>query len=102
MLKKKKKSRGSRDFNCDFEFGERDGPSHDDDWTMADVMKQLKKKVENNLLRSSTVTSSHTWNNGKSMTLSTCVFVLTFCVLSAENLDNSGPENRENPPKEES
>lgn len=47
MLKKKKKSRGSRDFNCGFEFGERDGPSHDDDWAMADVMKQLKKKVEN-------------------------------------------------------
>uniref|UniRef100_A0A669E9T9 RNA helicase n=1 Tax=Oreochromis niloticus TaxID=8128 RepID=A0A669E9T9_ORENI len=44
VLKKKKKSRGSRDFNCDFEFGERDGPSHDDDWAMADVMKQLKKK----------------------------------------------------------
>uniref|UniRef100_A0A3Q0S9H5 RNA helicase n=1 Tax=Amphilophus citrinellus TaxID=61819 RepID=A0A3Q0S9H5_AMPCI len=46
VLKKKKKSRGSRDFNCDFEFGERDGPSHDDDWAMADVMKQLKNKVE--------------------------------------------------------
>lgn len=44
VLKKKKKSRGSRDFNCDFEFGERDGPSHDDDWAMADVMKQLKNK----------------------------------------------------------
>ncbi|XP_030585801.1 putative ATP-dependent RNA helicase DDX27 isoform X2 [Archocentrus centrarchus] len=44
LKKKKKKSRGSRDFNCDFEFGERDGPSHDDDWAMADVMKQLKNK----------------------------------------------------------
>lgn len=46
IVLKKKKSRGSRDFNCDFEFGERDGPSHDDDWAMADVMKQLKNKVE--------------------------------------------------------
>uniref|UniRef100_A0A3Q1I314 RNA helicase n=1 Tax=Anabas testudineus TaxID=64144 RepID=A0A3Q1I314_ANATE len=44
--KKKLKSSGSRDFNCDFEFGERDVLNHDDDWVMADVIKQLKNKVE--------------------------------------------------------
>lgn len=42
--KKKFKNLGSRDFNCDFEFGERD-VLNDDDWVMADVMKQLKNKV---------------------------------------------------------
>ncbi|XP_026205534.1 probable ATP-dependent RNA helicase DDX27 isoform X2 [Anabas testudineus] len=42
--KKKLKSSGSRDFNCDFEFGERDVLNHDDDWVMADVIKQLKNK----------------------------------------------------------
>ncbi|KAI3369663.1 hypothetical protein L3Q82_024500 [Scortum barcoo] len=46
VLNKKKKfgSRGVKDFNTDFEFGERDGLNHDDDWVMDDVMKQLKKK----------------------------------------------------------
>ncbi|XP_072237461.1 probable ATP-dependent RNA helicase DDX27 isoform X2 [Leuresthes tenuis] len=46
VLNRKKKfgSGGSRDFNCDFEFGERDGPELDENWAMADVMKQLKKK----------------------------------------------------------
>ncbi|KAM9859631.1 putative ATP-dependent RNA helicase DDX27 [Aulostomus maculatus] len=48
VLNRKKKlgnqSRGARDFNADFEFGERDGFDHGDDWVMADVMKQLKKK----------------------------------------------------------
>lgn len=45
ILNRKKKfgSRGARDFNNDFEFGERDG-LNDDDWVMADIMKQLKKK----------------------------------------------------------
>ncbi|XP_070758517.1 probable ATP-dependent RNA helicase DDX27 [Enoplosus armatus] len=46
VLNRKKKfgSRGARDFNTDFEFGERDGLNHNDDWVMADVMKQLKNK----------------------------------------------------------
>ncbi|XP_054640762.1 probable ATP-dependent RNA helicase DDX27 isoform X2 [Dunckerocampus dactyliophorus] len=48
VLNRKKKfgsqSRGARDFNTDFVFGEADGLAHDDDWVMADVMKQLKKK----------------------------------------------------------
>ncbi|KAM6927962.1 putative ATP-dependent RNA helicase DDX27 [Xenentodon cancila] len=46
VLNRKKKlgNRGSRDFNCDFEFGERDGQNQDKDWLMADVMKQLKNK----------------------------------------------------------
>lgn len=44
--KKKFKSSGSRDFNCNFEFGERDVLNDDDDWAMADVIKQLKNKVE--------------------------------------------------------
>jgi len=49
VLNRKKKfgnqTRGARDFNMDFEFGERDGLNHDnDDWVMADVMKQLKNK----------------------------------------------------------
>ncbi|XP_069544069.1 probable ATP-dependent RNA helicase DDX27 isoform X1 [Brachyistius frenatus] len=35
---------GARDFNCDFDFGERDGLARDKDWPMADVLKQLKKK----------------------------------------------------------
>uniref|UniRef100_UPI003AAFD814 probable ATP-dependent RNA helicase DDX27 n=1 Tax=Centroberyx gerrardi TaxID=166262 RepID=UPI003AAFD814 len=38
-----KQGRGARDFSADFEFGERDGPDNED-WTMADVMAQLKKK----------------------------------------------------------
>ncbi|XP_056220624.1 probable ATP-dependent RNA helicase DDX27 isoform X1 [Seriola aureovittata] len=42
--KKKLKNFGSKDFNTDFQFGERDVLNHDDDWVMADVMKQLKKK----------------------------------------------------------
>uniref|UniRef100_A0AAQ5WW58 RNA helicase n=1 Tax=Amphiprion ocellaris TaxID=80972 RepID=A0AAQ5WW58_AMPOC len=42
VLNRKKKSGGSRDFNCDFDFGERDGGT-DEDW-MEDVLKQLKKK----------------------------------------------------------
>eukprot|EP00064_Thunnus_orientalis_P025342 superscaffoldBa00012558_g25697 len=50
VLNRKKKfgnqTRGARDFNTDFEFGERDGLNHDDDWVMADVMKQLKNKVK--------------------------------------------------------
>uniref|UniRef100_A0A8D0DF83 RNA helicase n=1 Tax=Sander lucioperca TaxID=283035 RepID=A0A8D0DF83_SANLU len=46
VLNRKKKlgSRGAKDFNADFDFGERDGPTNDD-WVMADVMKQLKNKV---------------------------------------------------------
>ncbi|KAM7421759.1 hypothetical protein PAMA_010019 [Pampus argenteus] len=48
ILNRKKKfgnqTRGTRDFNTDFEFGERDGLNHDNDWVMADVMKQLKDK----------------------------------------------------------
>uniref|UniRef100_A0A8D0DF81 RNA helicase n=1 Tax=Sander lucioperca TaxID=283035 RepID=A0A8D0DF81_SANLU len=45
VLNRKKKlgSRGAKDFNADFDFGERDGPTNDD-WVMADVMKQLKNK----------------------------------------------------------
>uniref|UniRef100_A0A1A7Y646 RNA helicase n=1 Tax=Iconisemion striatum TaxID=60296 RepID=A0A1A7Y646_9TELE len=46
VLNRKKKfgNRGSKDFNCDFAFEERDGLNLDDDWPMADVLKQLKKK----------------------------------------------------------
>ncbi|XP_051932252.1 probable ATP-dependent RNA helicase DDX27 [Hippocampus zosterae] len=48
VLNRKKKfgnqSGGARDFNHDFVFGERDALDHGDDWAMADVMKQLKKK----------------------------------------------------------
>ncbi|XP_029990510.1 putative ATP-dependent RNA helicase DDX27 isoform X2 [Sphaeramia orbicularis] len=48
ILNRKKKfgkqHRGAQDFNADFEFGERDGVKDDDDWALADVMKQLKKK----------------------------------------------------------
>ncbi|XP_061906447.1 probable ATP-dependent RNA helicase DDX27 [Entelurus aequoreus] len=48
VLNRKKKfgsqSRGARDFNTDFVFGERDGLAQNDEWIMADVMKQLKKK----------------------------------------------------------
>ncbi|CAJ1051207.1 probable ATP-dependent RNA helicase DDX27 [Xyrichtys novacula] len=46
VLNRKKKlgNRGVKDFNADFEFGERDGLNDNDDWVMADVMKQLKKK----------------------------------------------------------
>ncbi|XP_014869952.1 putative ATP-dependent RNA helicase DDX27 [Poecilia latipinna] len=46
ILNRKKKFGGQRstDFNCDFEFGERDGLSLDEDWAMSDVLKQLKKK----------------------------------------------------------
>uniref|UniRef100_A0A8C7Z2H7 RNA helicase n=1 Tax=Oryzias sinensis TaxID=183150 RepID=A0A8C7Z2H7_9TELE len=42
--KKKQGPRSCRDFNCDFEFVETDRPSRDEDWAMADVMSQLKKK----------------------------------------------------------
>ncbi|XP_041636437.1 probable ATP-dependent RNA helicase DDX27 [Cheilinus undulatus] len=46
ILNRKKKlgGRGTKDFNTDFVFGERDGLNDDDDWVMADVMKQLKNK----------------------------------------------------------
>ncbi|XP_028285432.1 putative ATP-dependent RNA helicase DDX27 isoform X2 [Parambassis ranga] len=46
VLNRKKKfgAQKSKDFNCDFEFGERDVLNQDDDWVMADVMKQLKNK----------------------------------------------------------
>uniref|UniRef100_A0A8P4KJA0 RNA helicase n=1 Tax=Dicentrarchus labrax TaxID=13489 RepID=A0A8P4KJA0_DICLA len=46
VLNRKKKfgNRGVKDFNADFEFGERDGLNCDEDWVMADVMKQLKNK----------------------------------------------------------
>nr|XP_015813847.2 probable ATP-dependent RNA helicase DDX27 isoform X2 [Nothobranchius furzeri] len=46
VLNRKKKfgNQASRDFNCDFDFEERDGLNLDDDWPMADVLKQLKKK----------------------------------------------------------
>nr|XP_040058554.1 probable ATP-dependent RNA helicase DDX27 [Gasterosteus aculeatus aculeatus] len=46
VLNRKKKlgSRGVKDFNADFEFGESDGPSRGEDWAMQDVMKQLKNK----------------------------------------------------------
>ncbi|XP_032364180.1 putative ATP-dependent RNA helicase DDX27 [Etheostoma spectabile] len=45
VLNRKKKlgGRGANDFNADFDFGEREGPI-DDDWVMADIMKQLKTK----------------------------------------------------------
>lgn len=43
--KRKQGGRGSKDFNLDFEFGERDGAAVDDDWLPADVRKQLKIKV---------------------------------------------------------
>ncbi|XP_054473018.1 probable ATP-dependent RNA helicase DDX27 [Anoplopoma fimbria] len=46
VLNRKKKlgSRGVKDFNADFEFAERDGPSRGEEWAMEDVMKQLKNK----------------------------------------------------------
>ncbi|XP_037535631.1 probable ATP-dependent RNA helicase DDX27 [Nematolebias whitei] len=46
ILNRKKKlgGQGSRDFNCDFEFGERDGPNQDPNWPMTEVLQQLKKK----------------------------------------------------------
>ncbi|KAM4583264.1 putative ATP-dependent RNA helicase DDX27 isoform 3-T3 [Fundulus diaphanus] len=46
ILNRKKKFGGQRsaDFNCDFEFGEKDSLALDDDWAMSDVLKQLKKK----------------------------------------------------------
>ncbi|XP_015257960.1 PREDICTED: probable ATP-dependent RNA helicase DDX27 [Cyprinodon variegatus] len=46
VLNRKKKLGGqkSKDFNCDFEFGERDSLNLDDDWAMSDVLSQLKKK----------------------------------------------------------
>ncbi|KAM3622323.1 uncharacterized protein V6R79_023165 [Siganus canaliculatus] len=46
VLNRKKKFGGQRakDFNADFEFGERDSLDMGDDWVMSDVMKQLKKK----------------------------------------------------------
>ncbi|KAM9408724.1 putative ATP-dependent RNA helicase DDX27 [Pholidichthys leucotaenia] len=46
VLKRKKTSggRSSKDFNCDFDFGERDGLNDDNAWVMDDVMKQIKKK----------------------------------------------------------
>uniref|UniRef100_A0A3B5MFA7 RNA helicase n=1 Tax=Xiphophorus couchianus TaxID=32473 RepID=A0A3B5MFA7_9TELE len=46
ILNRKKKFGGQRstDFNCGFEFGEKDSLSLDDDWAMSDVLKQLKKK----------------------------------------------------------
>uniref|UniRef100_A0A671UFS9 RNA helicase n=1 Tax=Sparus aurata TaxID=8175 RepID=A0A671UFS9_SPAAU len=40
----KQNHRGAKDFNNDFEFGERDGLNDDDDWVMSDIMKQLKNK----------------------------------------------------------
>ncbi|XP_053171356.1 probable ATP-dependent RNA helicase DDX27 isoform X2 [Scomber japonicus] len=47
VLNRKKKfgaqTRSARDFNTEFEFGERDGTPNDD-WVMADVMKQLKNR----------------------------------------------------------
>lgn len=43
--KRKQGGRGSKDFNLDFEFGERDSANVDDDWLPADVRKQLKIKV---------------------------------------------------------
>ncbi|KAK5873175.1 hypothetical protein PBY51_013812 [Eleginops maclovinus] len=45
ILNRKKKlgRRGVKDFNTDFEFGERD-LNDDDSWVMADVMKQIKIK----------------------------------------------------------
>ncbi len=47
MLGKQKralKGRSAGDFSTDFEFGERDG-LYSEDWLMADVMAQLKKRV---------------------------------------------------------
>ena len=48
MLNRKKKEarqgRGAGDFNSSFEFGARDGPDNQD-WALADVMSQLKKRV---------------------------------------------------------
>ncbi|XP_035245392.1 probable ATP-dependent RNA helicase DDX27 [Anguilla anguilla] len=41
--KRKAKQAGSGDFSADFNFGERDG-LYSEDWAMADVMAQLKKR----------------------------------------------------------
>lgn len=48
VLNRKKKfgNRGAKDFDTNFEFGERDVLDHGDAWVMADVMKQIKNKVE--------------------------------------------------------
>ncbi|XP_050968270.1 probable ATP-dependent RNA helicase DDX27 [Labeo rohita] len=42
-VKRALKGRNNGDFSADFEFGERDG-LYSDDWAMADVMAQLKKR----------------------------------------------------------
>lgn len=48
--RKNKAAKGrSNDFSADFEFGERDG-LYSEDWAMADVMAQLKKRVSITLL----------------------------------------------------
>ena len=48
VLNRKKKEalkgRGAGDFNAGFEFGARDAPDNQD-WALADVMSQLKKRV---------------------------------------------------------
>ena len=48
MLNRKKKEarqgRGAGDFNSSFEFAARDAPDNQD-WALADVMSQLKKRV---------------------------------------------------------
>ncbi|KAJ8401333.1 hypothetical protein AAFF_G00385640 [Aldrovandia affinis] len=43
--KRKALKGGSGDFAADFDFGERDG-LYNEDWAMADVMAQLKKRGE--------------------------------------------------------
>ncbi|KAL4624351.1 putative ATP-dependent RNA helicase DDX27 [Arapaima gigas] len=41
---REQKRRGASDFSADFDFGERDG-LYSEDWALADVMAQLKKRV---------------------------------------------------------
>ncbi|XP_069099579.1 probable ATP-dependent RNA helicase DDX27 [Pleurodeles waltl] len=48
VLGRKKQKQRSADFNENFFFTEKDG-LHDDDWAMADVMRQLKKRAATTL-----------------------------------------------------
>lgn len=89
--KKKLKGSGSRDFNSDFVFRERDTLTCDDAWVSADVMKQLKIKV-------CVYVCDAMW----STSLCSSLLVPMILLLFSENFDNSGPENREDQEKEES
>uniref|UniRef100_A0A8D3CCK3 RNA helicase n=1 Tax=Scophthalmus maximus TaxID=52904 RepID=A0A8D3CCK3_SCOMX len=64
--KKKLKNIGSKDFNANFEFGERDSlTSRGEDWAMADVMKQLKKKEKSSQGEGSAVKDEEAEEDGE-------------------------------------